>query len=486
MKIGRNAPCPCGSGKKYKKCCLPKERAAAPSNSLYARRLSETFEKVMEKLIDYAVGVFGQEAIGVAMDEFLAMPDEEDEISREMLERAEVPFWPWFVFNWYYDPGEALMELPGPEGVTVAELYLEKKKKKLNALEKLFIENVNRTLYSFWQVLGTDKGRGIKLKDVFRGIVIDVVEDTASKYVETGDILFGRAVMVDKVGMLVGVGPALIPPSFKTEMINLRKVMAPGKGPVDDEVLYDWDMEIRELYFWIDHQLHTPPENVNTDGHRLESHRLVYEITCSVREAFDKLCGLSSAMTPEEMLADAGRDGKGRLARVWIDWDRPGNGTNKAFGNVILGRIVIDGRRLTAEVNSAERARILRQEIEARLGENARFKVDEIRNPGLPDGPGPAGESTGPPGAEEVLQIPGAREKLMEMLAGHWENWVDMELPALGGKSPRQAVKTADGREAVEALLTEAARGRGSDPLINEANREGVRRARELLGLKDS
>lgn len=25
MKIGRNAPCPCGSGKKYKNCCLNKE-----------------------------------------------------------------------------------------------------------------------------------------------------------------------------------------------------------------------------------------------------------------------------------------------------------------------------------------------------------------------------------------------------------------------------------------------------------------------------
>ena len=24
-KVGRNDPCPCGSGKKYKKCCLPKE-----------------------------------------------------------------------------------------------------------------------------------------------------------------------------------------------------------------------------------------------------------------------------------------------------------------------------------------------------------------------------------------------------------------------------------------------------------------------------
>ena len=26
MKIGRNAPCPCGSGKKYKKCCLSNDQ----------------------------------------------------------------------------------------------------------------------------------------------------------------------------------------------------------------------------------------------------------------------------------------------------------------------------------------------------------------------------------------------------------------------------------------------------------------------------
>ena len=26
MKVGRNAPCPCGSGKKYKHCCLKKEQ----------------------------------------------------------------------------------------------------------------------------------------------------------------------------------------------------------------------------------------------------------------------------------------------------------------------------------------------------------------------------------------------------------------------------------------------------------------------------
>jgi hypothetical protein len=30
MSLGRNEPCPCGSGKKYKKCCLPKDEDARP------------------------------------------------------------------------------------------------------------------------------------------------------------------------------------------------------------------------------------------------------------------------------------------------------------------------------------------------------------------------------------------------------------------------------------------------------------------------
>jgi hypothetical protein len=43
---------------------------------------------------------------------------------------------------------------------------------------------------------------------------------------------------------------------------------------------------------------------------------------------------------------------------------------------------MIDGRRLTTEVNSAERAKALRHEIDARLGDQGRFKVDEILDSG--------------------------------------------------------------------------------------------------------
>jgi hypothetical protein len=44
-------------------------------------------------------------------------------------------------------------------------------------------------------------------------------------------------------------------------------------------------------------------------------------------------------------------------------------------------------------------------------------------------------------------------------------------------------VKTADGREAVEALLKDAERKRGQDSFTAKANRKGTQRVREMLGM---
>ena len=37
MKVGRNDPCPCGSGRKYKKCCLLKDEVRAQEALATAR-----------------------------------------------------------------------------------------------------------------------------------------------------------------------------------------------------------------------------------------------------------------------------------------------------------------------------------------------------------------------------------------------------------------------------------------------------------------
>ena len=484
MKIGRNQPCPCGSGKKYKKCCLKKNET--PSQALYYQRLSEAHDRLVDRLVGYAERTFGEEAVHVAMDEFLGWPEPEDEISEEMLDRAGPLFWPWYIFNWEYDSIDAEVELSGPEGRTVAELYAEERGDKLDLLERCLIDSINRKPYTFWEVLSVDRGKGMTLQDVLRGHPIKVEERTGSEYVQSGDILFGRAVMVDSVGMLIGLSQTLIPPNHKPTIIQLRNRLRDDESGITDDTLYDWDVDIRDFYFHIDEVLHTLPKLSNTDGEPMEFHRLIYDVS-SADEAFEKLWDLCVTMDREELLEDAERDENGRIVEVEIPWDRHGHKKSAGMPNTLLGRIMIRGGRLTAEVNSAERAATLRQEIDARLGKGARFKVDEIQDldsmMGQADLEGT--ESKISKEHEDLMQHPEVQEQLAEMMAKHWESWVDQELPALGGKSPRDAVKTPDGREAVDALLKDVERGRGQDPFMREANRKGAKRVRELLNLRE-
>ncbi len=44
------------------------------------------------------------------------------------------------------------------------------------------------------------------------------------------------------------------------------------------------------------------------------------------------------------------------------------------------------------------------------------------------------------------------------MMRTHWEKWPDMVLPALHGKTPRQAVREKLGRQLVNVILEDAER----------------------------
>lgn len=46
-----------------------------------------------------------------------------------------------------------------------------------------------------------------------------------------------------------------------------------------------------------------------------------------------------------------------------------------------------------------------------------------------------------------------ADQGIRRRLSEHYSTWPDYPLPALSGKSPRDAMKTAEGRASVEALI---------------------------------
>ena len=47
---------------------------------------------------------------------------------------------------------------------------------------------------------------------------------------------------------------------------------------ITDEVLKEWEFEIRELFLDIDRVLFSAPRICNTDGDPLEFHKVVYDI----------------------------------------------------------------------------------------------------------------------------------------------------------------------------------------------------------------
>ncbi|MFK4998932.1 SEC-C metal-binding domain-containing protein [Bacillus sp. N9] len=59
LKIGRNDPCPCGSGKKYKKCCIEKLESSRNSNHIWTLKQVEQMETdhIFKKLNNFGVPV---------------------------------------------------------------------------------------------------------------------------------------------------------------------------------------------------------------------------------------------------------------------------------------------------------------------------------------------------------------------------------------------------------------------------------------------
>ena len=71
-KIGRNAPCPCGSGKKYKKCCLLTQQEKKPS-SVKKQRFIPVFTD-LDQLSNSVVDLIEQKKL-----------DEAEAVSRRLL-----------------------------------------------------------------------------------------------------------------------------------------------------------------------------------------------------------------------------------------------------------------------------------------------------------------------------------------------------------------------------------------------------------------
>lgn len=482
MKPGRNDPCPCGSGKKHKHCCLAAQTAReSDPRELVWRRLRRLKDDgdYATMMLRFVHDAYGDGALEEAWNEFTLWEDEPFDPGS----LHQPVFMPWLFCLWAPDPEETAVADADLHEVPPARALLQRKGHRLDSLLREYLESCLAAPLSFYEVLHSEPGRRLQLRNVISGEEHDVMERSASQSIQAGDLIFGQVASARGVCLLEACGPVVIPPGDKIEMIELRRRMEKGPAIAPRERTREYDLELRELYLdLVDRLLHPRmPEMRNTDDEKMVLQRLVFDIE-SAQEAFDALKDLDFEFDSEEEPEEVERDAEGRLRGATVVWKKRDNDKHKSWDNTVLGRIRIEGRRLTAEVNSSERAERLRDIVEKKLGARARYRCAEVQSVERL-----LAEAKNAPAPRETTEHRALRESpevqslAAEFMARHYESWPDETLPALGGRSPLEAVKDPDGREMVEALVHDIERrSRDMESPVDEAV---FHRLRKRLGL---
>ena len=216
------------------------------------------------------------------------------------------------------------------------------------------------------------------------------------------------------------------------------------------------------------------PQFINSDGDGVLFHDLRYPLASGVKQkAVAERLNRVKGFLPDGpkfwnwLAAQKGRGGKAGGGGM-LD--------TQMEGATVLGSVELKGRTLLVTVNSAERVAKVQALIDAAAGDLLKSPlttirtVDQMRADQRRDGP-----------SEETDEIPPeiARQLMRDHLDKHYRETLDAPIPALGGKSPRQAVRTAAGREKVIEwlkMLENCSAGHPDIPVLpREPEDEGLR-----------
>jgi len=418
-KVRRNAPCPCGSGKKYKKCCLSKEEdarkdARAP---VYVHGVDE---RLVSDMFRFAAQRFGESFLRAEND--FRDPDQAVQL-----------FLPWSVYHFLV------------EGKPVVRWFMEKQKHRLSDTECEWLEAQQA---SVWEGESADSQRGrLSLKDLLSEEERDVREVNASRMLTRRDVVLGRVVDHDGMSVLCGLYPRVLPPMEAADVVRRVRARLRRKRAVPVERLRDekigrymircWEEALEELLI----RRSVPPKLQNTDGDELllTTDHFAFD-PASRSEVEARLAALDGVDPPDP-------DDSARIYTL----SRPGTPKSVGLDTTIIGTVRLSEGRLRLETTSIRRADRLRAQVEEACGELIRHRTREYSDPSalLKRGEAPRPREEQP----SLITPEEAGRVLREFKERHYAGWLDLPLPALVGMTPREAVRTKEGKDRLDVLL---------------------------------
>lgn len=418
-KVGRNSRCPCGSGKKYKRCCMRADQAAQRSLEPEPAGPSDEARATLDVL------AWILDAHPAVLDAFA------DACGESVEERPQLLI-PVFVHCFALDDGR-----------TPLTRYLEQAPSRRTRAHAHDLERNAGGWLSVWEVLAVDPGRGLRVLDLLTGTRADVRDVSASRSVRPRAVLLGRVVPREDHAILDGVdGHMLEPDRVEDLLAAVRRGLRVRAHRIDVDKLRPWPAVQTLLSCWRELTEHQPvaaqAEVRTTDGEPIEETCDRYAVPgIEVDTLADRLC-------EDDRVLDDGED-DGSIA---LSWTRFGNPIHRFWLRTVVGELRLARGELIVRAQTPSRADEIRAELESQLGEQIAFEHRSVAPPRVMRAIASGGimldahPCSLPP---EVLARAGYRDRLREI------EWYPQKF--LDGLSGREAMTRAPSRRTLHRQL---------------------------------
>jgi hypothetical protein len=330
-------------------------------------------------------------------------------------------------------------------GRTLIEHYLEDH--DLTPAERAEVESMRDARFGLYEMYKIEKGRGIHMRDVFDQETFFVEDITSSRHSVKGDCALLRVQLLEGRYILSGNGMG-VPREFLDEMKRFVNAGSGAAGQSDAEFVransHLLRRHVQDLYA-------RRLANLKVEDRYGDA----VEFWTGTYEVLDRQALLEKLRSLKQLIENASKDSAVNFG--WVDPD----------DRAVHGTIEVSEPRLSLQTMTRKQFELGRGMLEYEagpllkyLGDTSTTVEDMKRNVGKG-----GGRPLPPPSEQE-------REAILEVKARHYATWPDEKLPALKGKTPRQAIRTKAGREAVRELLSvmenqEARMGKDGDPVYD-------------------
>jgi hypothetical protein len=369
---------------------------------------------------------------------------------------------PWAIFHYEI------------QGEPAFEWFAREEAANISRRDRELIDAQRQAWIGIWEVRETVPGKSMILADLLSGEKRLVQEATASRSLVARDAIMGRVVDFGNVSVIDGMYPFPLPPEETSEVVErLQRVFKRNTIPIEwlryfltsRLIIGLWRNAVEDFV----EIRSTPPRLQNTDGDlfRLTVDR--YRFAPADRDTIEAAVGALRNSYPIAENNDGTRS---------ITFFKSGNRQYEHWDSTTIGVAITSRNELRIESNSTRRANALRKRIEKAcsglITGHMRTQTDasELYESSRNESPRATPESVDPEIQSVILN-----EKI-----SFYENWINTSIPALGGKTPKQAVRSVRGREALNALLKTIENGEARQPA---ATRYDVNILRRALRMED-